>query len=587
MNKLSIFLILTLVLAFLMIPTNNSVAEEEPPPPMPEEPTWRVEGIGTNFEVTGSDYLDVTLSSSETIQLYLESIPETILMKFTPVSEAVTAQITLSGLASNTTYYKTEDNIPEHVVFTSDANGSYSFQQDLSQTHIVFILTQPSTKYIYDNSTGGHCTYIGVWNWSTKTCTLNQDVTETIRIMDDGITLDGAGHKVIGSKTGVGIAAFSVNGLTVQNLVITGFSYGIWARTNNSTIDGNETSGHWFGMNLDKANNNLLENNTASGNTWNGIVFQDTCNDNILTGNVANSNPGYGFVLSGNFNSNNVSGNTANSNGNVGFSLYNSTSNIISGNTANSNRLFGFMLYNNTNSNTVSGNTASSSLYGILINNSSWNTITKNLLSNNSNMGLYLYNASNNQVYNNNFISNPTQARVYSGTGNLFHLEEPTGGNYWDDFDTPAEGCNDDNADEFCDTPYVFYGGQDDLPWTSQDAWLFDFNGFFQPVDNLPTYNKVKAGSSVPVKFSLSGDQGLDIMADGYPKSQEIACDTGGVIDDIEETSTAGNSSLSYDPEIDQYNYIWKTEKTWAGTCRQLVVMFIDGAEYYAYFTFK
>ena len=35
------------------------------------------------------------------------------------------------------------------------------------------------------------------------------------------------------------------------------------------------------------------------------------------------------------------------------------------------------------------------------------------------------------------------------------------------------------------------------------------FKGFFAPVDNLPTLNVAKAGSAIPVKFSLTGNQGL------------------------------------------------------------------------------
>ena len=36
--------------------------------------------------------------------------------------------------------------------------------------------------------------------------------------------------------------------------------------------------------------------------------------------------------------------------------------------------------------------------------------------------------------------------------------------------------------------------------------------------------NQVKAGSSIPVKFSLSGNQGLGILAAGYPASQRVDC---------------------------------------------------------------
>lgn len=30
--------------------------------------------------------------------------------------------------------------------------------------------------------------------------------------------------------------------------------------------------------------------------------------------------------------------------------------------------------------------------------------------------------------------------------------------------------------------------------------------------------------AAVLVKFSLAGDQGLDILADGFPKSQPVSC---------------------------------------------------------------
>lgn len=40
-------------------------------------------------------------------------------------------------------------------------------------------------------------------------------------------------------------------------------------------------------------------------------------------------------------------------------------------------------------------------------------------------------------------------------------------------------------------------------------AATFPFNGFFLPVNNLPTFNAMKAGAAVPVKFSLGGARGL------------------------------------------------------------------------------
>lgn len=114
----------------------------------------------------------------------------------------------------------------------------------------------------------------------------------------------------------------------------------------------------------------------------------------------------------------------------------------------------------------------------------------------------------------------------------------------------------------------------------------YSFTGFFQPVDNLPILNVVKAGRAIPMKFSLDGPQGLNIFAAGYPSSALVACGTTAE-NAIEETVTAGSSSLSYDANNDQYTYVWKTNQTWAGTCRTLVVRLNDGTHHRANFKFK
>jgi uncharacterized repeat protein (TIGR01451 family) len=116
---------------------------------------------------------------------------------------------------------------------------------------------------------------------------------------------------------------------------------------------------------------------------------------------------------------------------------------------------------------------------------------------------------------------------------------------------------------------------------------LYNFTGFFQPVDNLPTLNVVNAGRAIPVKFSLSGNKGLNIFAANSPYTVAISCDGSAPQSDVEETLTAGGSSLGYTAGSDQYNYVWKTESSWAGTCRQLVVKLNDGSTHTANFKFR
>ena len=111
------------------------------------------------------------------------------------------------------------------------------------------------------------------------------------------------------------------------------------------------------------------------------------------------------------------------------------------------------------------------------------------------------------------------------------------------------------------------------------------FTGFFQPVDNN-ALNKAKAGAGIPVKFSLGGDFGLDIFAEGYPTVNLIGCATGATVDAIEQTVSVGSSSLEYDAATDRYVYRFKSSKAWVGTCQRLTFVFTDGTVRTADFTF-
>ncbi|HSO29155.1 MAG TPA: ExeM/NucH family extracellular endonuclease [Candidatus Sulfomarinibacteraceae bacterium] len=113
----------------------------------------------------------------------------------------------------------------------------------------------------------------------------------------------------------------------------------------------------------------------------------------------------------------------------------------------------------------------------------------------------------------------------------------------------------------------------------------YPFGGFLPPVDG-DEVNIVKAGSAVPLTFSLGGDRGLDIFAAGSPASAEVACDGGAPAGAAEPTVTAGWSTLAYDPLTDTYTYAWKTDRAWAGTCRVLLLTLNDGQTYRAEFSF-
>jgi probable HAF family extracellular repeat protein len=114
----------------------------------------------------------------------------------------------------------------------------------------------------------------------------------------------------------------------------------------------------------------------------------------------------------------------------------------------------------------------------------------------------------------------------------------------------------------------------------------YDFTGFYQPVDNGSVLNSVKAGSSIPVKFKLGGNQGLDVLTVNSPTTGSISCSSVPAIDPIEELASS-SSGLHYDAAADQYVYVWKTQSGWKGTCRKFVLNLKDGTQHVALFQFK
>lgn len=441
---------LLILAALLMVPTNLRTVTAETDPALPQA-LGRLEGTGTHFELTSSNYLNITLDSSEAINLVLESVPEMVTLHLESASGASTAQITLGGFLPSTTYHQYEDDYHNHATFTTDSSGRYTYSQDLSNPHFVFIQSNPSTKFINDNSTGGDCTLIGTWDSATKTCTLTVDVYETIQIDSNGITLDGNGRTITGTGPGYGVYLNRRNGVTIKNLNVQTFTYGI---------------------SLIFSNGNTLTNNRAT-------IFLQFSTDNTLDANTASSGyDGIHFVAS------------------YRNKLTNST---ISSNTAN-----GVSLYL-SDYNTLTNNNISSNGYGISTSLSDGTIITRNTVRSSGYSGISFYYSSA-QVYNNNFINNPVQAVDNYGGHHVLNVAAPAGGNYWSDYDTSAEGCNNVDGDSFCDAPYIFTGGQDDLPWTRQDGWLNQ-----PPTANAGGPYNVPEGSSVTLNGSGSDPDGAPL----------------------------------------------------------------------------
>jgi hypothetical protein len=105
------------------------------------------------------------------------------------------------------------------------------------------------------------------------------------------------------------------------------------------------------------------------------------------------------------------------------------------------------------------------------------------------------------------------------------------------------------------------------------------FSGFLPPLGGDTQQN---AGSVIPVKFSVGADLGLNIFAPGTLFSRQIncspnACGANVGIGPFEPTESVGGGFRITDG---QYHYDWKTDKAWAGTCRELEVILLDGRRF-------
>lgn len=133
-----------------------------------------------------------------------------------------------------------------------------------------------------------------------------------------------------------------------------------------------------------------------------------------------------------------------------------------------------------------------------------------------------------------------------------------------------------------------------DAAGNTADAKAFQVNvtfgwaGFFAPVDTNKTLNGMKAGSTAPLKWSVSDQKGgyvSDLSIVSKETSSVVNCSTGAVVDDLESYATGG-TLLRYDSTANQFVYNWQSPKK-AGTCYTVTIGLTDGTTHPATFQLK
>lgn len=300
--------------------------------------------------------------------------------------------------------------------------------------------------------------------------TLKGDIHSTIVVLRDGIVLDGAGYNLQGSGVGSGVFLQERSDVTIRNLTISNFEYGIkftWLNYGSptaprrNTVSGNRITNNTYGISFhdfssrSEVSDNYIAHNTYGVYAWHAVFRNNqfrnndgailesayTVND-IDASNTVNGKPvcywieqhnrtvpsdaGWvvlkncsgiavkGLHVEGNgagillcyTNYSTISGNIVKNNLN-GITLQCSSNNVISGNRIANNKECGVLLEYSEHYNLISKNEiVANKKDGVYIEYSSNNTVTENHVTENSGNGIFFKSIQDSNITGNNITLN-------------------------------------------------------------------------------------------------------------------------------------------------------------------------------------
>jgi parallel beta-helix repeat protein len=347
--------------------------------------------------------------------------------------------------------------------------------------------------------------------------TFTDDIFGSIVVEKDNIVVDGAGYILQGTGIGTGINLTGRTNVTVKNMEINNFFYGIYlnsslsnslssnnvkanvygiylsASSNNSilgcSITESGSSGVWFRC----SSNNDINGNRITGNGQDGIWLSCSSDDNRVSGNIVEANV-YGIRID-DYSNNMLRNNELRDNGcNLGVFgslLPEFIQDIDESNTVNGKPVYywvkrqdaavpldaGYvalvncsgvtvqnlnlssngqgLLLASTAESSITQNSITANIHGIYMCDSANNTVTGNNITRNAAHGVYLYYSQNNTFFHNNFIDNTNQVYDVGDPSNSW--DSGVEGNYWSDYNG-----TDTDGDGIGDTPYVLDGNNQD-----------------------------------------------------------------------------------------------------------------------------
>jgi parallel beta-helix repeat protein len=399
MRFLLLFCLLFSLLVFTISPGGVAAQDEEYPE---EEIVYPApcDSTGLYFEIVGAAFT-ISIATTDSVQIMATGTPDVLEISLAPHGETTATTVTVSGLPSSATRYRYTDHFNTYETETTDPGGSLVFSIDLTDPHVVFLQSAPSTVHLA--GTGWNPAGVGTWDPTTRTATLTQDVFETLSIDTPNITLDGGGFQIL-VAAGYGVAVNNMNQVTLRNLDIVSEGYGVYANNCNDLTVKNCViqTDIGDGIVIYRGNNFIIRDNDVSSATSMGIRLYQSYSGNVLN-NTVSSPLGHALYSGRQWDQTTVSffGNT------VTESHYGL---VVAGST-----YYGYENFR------VDDNIINCTLYGIYAKDMTNLSITGNDITYAISTGIFLVNTRMNQsegILNNRiFDSDPTQG--YKGTAML------------------------------------------------------------------------------------------------------------------------------------------------------------------------
>ena len=338
--------------------------------------------------------------------------------------------------------------------------------------------------------------------------TFIDDIFDEIVIEKDDIVVDGAGYTLQGADVfdSTGVSVFGRSNVTIKNMRIRGFWYGICVGgvfeepSTNIVVCGNDVrESTILGIELYRSSNNSVYGNNIVENEGDGINLEGASGNRIYGNNVANN---WGGIM-------------------LEMALLpdvHSNHNYICGNNITNNEDYDGIGLFGASFNVIFGNNIATNWWGIALSSSDNNIICGNTISTNIDLGIYAVNSLNNSIYHNNFIDNAFQAVCYDCAGE-WDDGYPSGGNFWSnytgvdlDYDGIGDAPHEIDADDIDYCPLVG-------PISFFDAGAWDEAFYSVDVVSNSSVSDFQLNQAEKViRFSVAGETGLGFCRVTVPK---------------------------------------------------------------------